>query len=150
SPRRTSRGSPSGATAISSTSSPSSMPISIRRCTSAASPVSATTRPRWPRLSRSRVVSDKADLVKRFDLTKAVSLVGDGLHEDLDVAAQGQPAAADLQQAGGAVAEHLQAGADADAQLGQAGDQGGLAGDVGDLGPFARTKAFQRKEGEGV
>src|SRR5262249_26979764 len=80
------------------------------------------------------------------------SLVGHGLDEDLHrrVAAERQPATADLQQAGGAVAEHLQASADADAQLGHAGHPGGIAGHVGHFPPFTGPQAFEGQQGEGV
>jgi hypothetical protein len=71
-----------------------------------------------------------------------------GLDEDLDagVVAQGEAAPADLEQAGGAVAQHLEAYADADAEFAEAGDPGGVAGDVGDLAPLAGAEAFQRQE----
>jgi hypothetical protein len=66
---------------------------------------------------------------------------GDGSDEDLHgtFPTQGQPAAADLQQAGTARLEHPQPGAGTNAQLGHAADPGRLAGDISHVGPFARA-----------
>ena len=55
-----------------------------------------------------------------------------------------QPAAADPQQTGTAILQHLQPTADANAQLGQAADPASLARNLGDFAPFAGSQQFQR------
>ena len=57
---------------------------------------------------------------------------------------QGEPATADLDEAGGAAAQHLDTNADANAEFGESPDPVRLARHVAHLGPFARTKAFER------
>jgi hypothetical protein len=62
------------------------------------------------------------------------------------IAAERQPAAADLDQARGAGAKHLHPAADPDAQFAQPAHPGGLAGNVAYLRPLTRAEAFQRQE----
>lgn len=70
---------------------------------------------------------------------------GQGTDEHLEylVGTEGQPPAANLNEAGGAAPEHAQAAASANPQFRQAMDPVGLAADVADLGPLAGTEVLQ-------
>ena len=57
---------------------------------------------------------------------------------------QGEPTPADLDEARGAAAQHLDTDTDADAEFGETPGPVRLAGHIAYLGPFTRTKALER------
>lgn len=62
------------------------------------------------------------------------------------IAAERQPPAADLDEAGRSGTQHLHPPAHTNAQLAQPAHPGRLARDVADLAPFAGTETFEREE----
>ena len=58
--------------------------------------------------------------------------------------AQGEPTAADLDEAGRAATEHLDTATDADAEFAKPANPARLAGYVAHFGPLTRAQTFER------